>query len=44
MIKKLNVFFFGEEKIHELDAVWFYGYIATVTAITMITGIGVTLG
>lgn len=41
-MKKLNVYFFGEEKIHVSDAIWFYGGIALSVGITLFTMLSVS--
>jgi hypothetical protein len=35
-MKKLNVFFFGEEEISLHDFLWFYGFYAFVISLTML--------
>jgi hypothetical protein len=34
-MKKLNMYFFGEEEIAVSDFLWFYGLIGVVTAIAL---------
>jgi len=35
-VKAVNEFFFGEERIHISDAIWFYGTIVTITVVGLI--------
>ncbi|MEK5070296.1 hypothetical protein [Sporosarcina sp. FSL K6-1508] len=34
-MKKLNVYFFGEEQIHPSDARWFYGVLSGASVLTL---------
>ncbi|MET3658337.1 hypothetical protein ABIC55_003454 [Sporosarcina psychrophila] len=35
-MKKLNVYFFGEEQIHPSDARWFYGTLSGASLLTLV--------